>query len=43
MAICKYHQKDFDECLNEIDQVLKLNPKNIKALYHKAMVCFHKD
>lgn len=43
LALVKYHLKDFDESLTQIFQALKLNPKNIKVLYRKAVINFERD
>lgn len=43
MALSKYFLKDFNECLIHCGQALKLNPKNLKALYRKACIYFERD
>lgn len=37
-SLCLMKQKKFDECHLELDQVLKIDKLNVKALYRKAQV-----
>lgn len=43
LALVKYILKDCDESLIQCFQAIKLNPKNIKALYRKAIINFDRD
>jgi len=43
LALIKYLMKDYDECLTQCFQALKLNPKNIKALFRKAIINYDRD
>ena len=43
LALVKYLLKDYDESLTQCFQVLKLNPKNVKAMFRKAVIHFDRD
>ena len=43
LALVKYILKDYDESLTQCFQALKLNPKNMKALYRKAVINYDRD
>lgn len=43
MSLVKYQTKQYDESLNHCAQTLKINPKNIKAIFRKATIFFDRD
>jgi len=43
LALVKYLQKDYDESLTQCFQALKLNPKNIKAMFRQAAIHCDRD
>lgn len=43
LALVKYLLKDSDESLTQCFQALKINPKNVKAMFRKAIIHFERD
>jgi hypothetical protein len=36
MSLMKFYLEEYDESNNQADQVLKIDPNNIKAMFRKA-------
>lgn len=43
MSLVKYQTKQYDESLNHCAQTLKINEKNLKAIFRKAIIFFDRD
>ena len=43
MGLMKFYLEEYDEALNNLEQVLKSEPNNTKALFRKAQVYLKRD